>query len=401
MIDYRSKHVNICIRFGQLPESSSNNMAELMACLRGWHVALATAELEALVPQTNFDIISPRLLASSKQLATAELQQIITCSSGIQCFLDSYVSINLEHESVEDLLEKATQMIQGATFKGSLAVRTMRIDGRINGFSTQSTAGKIGSIAVAEQFTIDLENPEIEIGLIADGGSNIVACGWLVGDFDDSIGTANRRATERPFFRPISLDPRLARLAVNLAGGPIDKRAVLDPMTGTGGFAVEAVMMGRKCIAVDMNQAMVEGTKQNITWALQGQSAENDYQVITGDACELSETIEESWHGQISGIVLDPPYGRNSHGSQSHYDLIGKTLQSARMVVSDNAKLVLIVPIIPDKDDTGEIELLHGQWGELKQLLSDCGSTITGQWKEHVHGSLSRLILLVSIAPLD
>jgi tRNA (guanine10-N2)-dimethyltransferase len=292
-------------------------------------------------------------------------------------------------------------MIQGATFKGSLAVRTMRIDGRINGFSTQSTAGKIGSIAVAEQFTIDLENPEIEIGLIADGGSNIVACGWLVGDFDDSIGTANRRATERPFFRPISLDPRLARLAVNLAGGPIDKRAVLDPMTGTGGFAVEAVMMGRKCIAVDMNQAMVDGTTQNIAWALQGQTAKSDYLVVTGDACQLSETIEESWHGQISGIVLDPPYGRNSHGSHSHYDLIGKTLQSAREIISDDAKLVLIVPIIPDKNPTGEIELLHGQWDELNQLLSDCGTTVTGQWKEHVHGSLSRLILLASIAPLD
>ena len=372
-----------------------------MACLRGWHVALATAEVEALAPQTKFVAMSPRLLASSSQLEATELHQIISCSSGVQCFLNDFVSINLEQETIEDLLEKVTQMIQDAKFKGSLAVRTMRIDGRINGFSTQSTAGKIGSIAVAEQFTIDLENPEIEIGLIADGGSNIVACGWLVGNFDDSIGTANRRATERPFFRPISLDPRLARLAVNLACGPIDKQAVLDPMTGTGGFAVEAVMMGRKCIAVDMNQAMVDGTTQNIAWALQGQSAKRDYQVVTGDACQLSETIENSWHGQISGIVLDPPYGRNSHGSRSHYDLIGKTLQSARMVIGNNAKLVLIVPIIPDKNATGEIELLHGQWDELKQLLSDCGTTVTGQWKEHVHGSLSRLILLASIAPQD
>lgn len=401
MIDYRSKHVNICIRFGQLPESSSNNMAELLACLRGWHVALANAEIEALAPQTKFAAISPRLLASSSQLKPAELQQIITCSSGVQCFLDDYVSINLEHETVEDLLQKTTQIIRDAKFKGSLAVRTMRIDGRINDFSTQSTAGKIGSIAVAEQFTIDLENPEFEIGLIADGGSNIVACGWLVGNFDDSIGTANRRATERPFFRPISLDPRLARLAVNLACGPIDKQAVLDPMTGTGGFAVEAVMMGRRCIAVDMNQEMVDGTTQNIAWALQGQPAKNEYLVVTGDACELPKTIENSWHGQISGIVLDPPYGRNSHGSQSHYDLISKTLQSARAIISEDAKLVLIVPIIPDKNDTGEIELLHGQWDELNQLLSDCGTTIVGRWKEHVHGSLSRLILLASIAPLD
>lgn len=364
-------------------------------------MALATAEVEALAPQTKFAAISPRLLASSSQLEVTELQQIITCSSGIQCFLDDYVSVNLEHETVEDLLQKATQMIRDAKFKGSLAVRTMRIDGRINDFSTQSAAGKIGSIAVAEQFTIDLENPEIEIGLIADGGSNIVACGWLVGNFDDSIGTANRRATERPFFRPISLDPRLARLAVNLACGPIDKQAVLDPMTGTGGFAVEAVIMGRRCIAVDMNQAMVDGTTQNIAWALQGQPAKNDYLVVTGDACELPETIEDSWHGQISGIVLDPPYGRNSHGSQSHYDLISKTLQSARAIISDDAKLVLIVPIIPDRNDTGEIELLHGQWDELNQLLSDCGTTIIGQWKEHVHGSLSRLILLASIAPLN
>ena len=399
MVDYRSKHVNICIRFGQLPESSSNNMAELLACLRGWHVALATAEIEALAPQTKFAAISPRLLASSSQLKPSELQQIITCSSGVQCFLEDYVSINLEHETVEDLLQKTTQMIRDAKFKGALAVRTMRIDGRINDFSTQSTAGKIGSIAVAEQFTIDLENPEIEIGLIADGGSNIVACGWLVGNFDDSIGTANRRATERPFFRPISLDPRLARLAVNLACGPIDKRAILDPMTGTGGFAVEAVMMGRRCIAVDMSQEMVDGTTENIVWALQGQTAKNDYHVLTGDACELPKTIDDSWHGQISGIVLDPPYGRNSHGSQSHYDLISKTLQSARAIISDDAKLVLIVPIIPDKNDTGEIELLHGQWDELNQLLSDCGAAMIGQWKEHVHGRLSRLILLASIAP--
>ena len=172
-------------------------------------------------------------------------------------------------------------------------------------------------------------------------------------------------------------------------------------MTGTGGFAVEAVMMGRRCIAVDMNQEMVDGTTENIAWALQGQTAKNDYHVLTGDACELPKTIDDSWHGQISGIVLDPPYGRNSHGSQSHYDLISKTLQSARLIISDEAKLVLIVPIIPDKNDTGEIELLHGQWDELNQLLIDCGAAMIGQWREHVHGSLSRLILLASIAPLN
>ena len=106
MVDYRSKHVNICIRFGQLPESSSDNMAELMACLRGWHVALATAEVEALAPQTKFVAMSPRLLASSSQLEATELQQIITCSSGVQCFLNDFVSINLEQETIEDFYRR-------------------------------------------------------------------------------------------------------------------------------------------------------------------------------------------------------------------------------------------------------------------------------------------------------
>ena len=45
---------------------------------------------------------------------------------------------------------------------------------------------------------------------------------------DSSI---ERRASQRPFFKPVSLEPRLARLAVNLACGPLANGACLDPMT--------------------------------------------------------------------------------------------------------------------------------------------------------------------------
>ena len=266
--------------------------------------------------------------------------------------------------------------------------------------STQTLAGEIGGLAVSHGYSIDLSNPEYEIGLIADGDSNILACGWLIGDFDDSIGTAPRRATERPFFRPISLDPRLARLAVNLACGPIDEYAVLDPMTGTGGFAMEAITMGRNCIAIDMDNEMITGAKQNIEWALENSSAESEYQIMIGDACNLEDSIPTKWHGKISGVVLDPPYERNSHGTHAHFELISNTIDSMRKVVSDEAKLVLIIPIKPDESDI-DIQLMHGDWNEFVSMMSHSGAKIIGHWHEHVHASLARLILLATIAPQD
>ena len=374
-------------------------MAQTLACLRGWHVGLAQAELVALFPATEFEELSPRLMLTNQQPAK-ELQQSLSCSSGIQCFLRDVELINYPKQNQTTLLEKVSGVLEKFPMRGSLAVRYLRIAGRIDGVSTKSLAGEIGSLAVSHGYSINLNDPEYEIGLIADGMSNTIVCGWLIGDFDDSIGTATRRATERPFFRPISLDPRLARLAVNLAGGPIDENAILDPMTGTGGFAMEAITMGRNCLAIDMDEDMILGAKQNIDWALQDNDVKSNFEISVGDACNLVESIPPMWHGKISGVVLDPPYGRNSHGTHGHFELISNTIESARKIVSDNAKLVLIIPIKPNKDNE-ELELLHGEWDNFKQMMVSSGAEIINQWQEHVHASLSRLILLASIAPQD
>lgn len=374
-------------------------MAQTLACLRGWHVGLAQAELVALFPAAKFEELSPRLMLTNQQPAK-ELQQSLSCSSGIQCFLRDVELINYPKQNQTTLLEKVSGVLEKFPMRGSLAVRYLRIAGRIDGVSTKSLAGEIGSLAVSHGYSINLNDPEYEIGLIADGMSNTIVCGWLIGDFDDSIGTATRRATERPFFRPISLDPRLARLAVNLAGGPIDENAILDPMTGTGGFAMEAITMGRNCLAIDMDEDMILGAKQNIDWALQDNDVKSNFEISVGDACNLVESIPTMWHGKISGVVLDPPYGRNSHGTHGHFELISNTIESARKIVSDNAKLVLIIPIKPNKDNE-ELELLHGEWDNFKQMMVSSGAEIINQWQEHVHASLSRLILLASISPQD
>ena len=374
-------------------------MAQTLACLRGWNIPLAQAELAALLPETKLTDLSPRFILAGEQ-SIAKLPTTLSCSSGIQCFLHDVQYMDFANDDIDEFMKAVSTMLELITGRGSLAVRYLRIAGRIDGLSTQTLAGEIGGLAVSHGYSIDLSNPEYEIGLIADGDSNILACGWLIGDFDDSIGTAPRRATERPFFRPISLDPRLARLAVNLACGPIDEYAVLDPMTGTGGFAMEAITMGRNCIAIDMDNEMITGAKQNIEWALQNSSAESDYQIMTGDACNLEDSIPTKWHGKISGVVLDPPYGRNSHGTHAHFELISNTIDSMRKVIAERAKLVLIIPIKPNESDD-DIQLLHGDWNEFVSMMGRSGAKIIGLWQEHVHASLARLILLATIAPQD
>ena len=374
-------------------------MAQTLACLRGWNIPLAQAELAALLPETKLTDLSPRFILAGEQ-SIAKLPTTLSCSSGIQCFLHDVQYMDFANDDIDEFMKAVSTMLELITGRGSLAVRYLRIAGRIDGLSTQTLAGEIGGLAVSHGYSIDRSNPEYEIGLIADGDSNILACGWLIGDFDDSIGTAPRRATERPFFRPISLDPRLARLAVNLACGPIDEYAVLDPMTGTGGFAMEAITMGRNCIAIDMDNEMITGAKQNIEWALQNSPAEFEYQIMTGDACNLADSIPTKWHGKISGVILDPPYGRNSHGTHAHFELISNTIDSMRKVIAERAKLVLIIPIKPNESDY-DIQLLHGDWNEFVSMINHSGAKIIGHWQEHVHASLARLILLATIAPQD
>ena len=104
---------------------------------------------------------------------------------------------------------------------------------------------------------------------------------------------------------------------------------------------------------------------------------------------------------EVSGVVLDPPYGRNSQSSYKHIELLRNTLQSARKLVNQSAKMVLIIPIKPNQENQTEYQLLHDDWQTYLELFADLGIKLLGQWKEHVHSSLSRLILLASISPLN
>jgi tRNA G10 N-methylase Trm11 len=120
----------------------------------------------------------------------------------------------------------------------------------------------------------------------------------------------------------------------------------------------------------------------------------------------MGDVVPEDWVGHVAGFVLDPPYGRNSHGSLEPHALLAASLQSARRVAAQDAGFVLILPIHPlEPHPTTEISveqtmpLLRGSWDEVKAVVSEAGWQLVSGHVERVHRSLSRLILHARCAP--
>ena len=109
-----------------------------------------------------------------------------------------------------------------------------------------------------------------------------------------------RKAHLRPFFSPISLHPKIARALVNITEVK-SGQVILDPFCGTGGFLIEAGLMGIDLIGSDISNDMITGCKKNLAhYQLQA------IDLIPSDITDLPERIGQS----VDGIITDLPYGK-------------------------------------------------------------------------------------------
>ena len=375
---------------------TGKHMGECIVSLRGWHPALAQAELAALFPQGEMKpLSSPRLAGLNCSKDAPELQ----ISAGIEAvFMDG---VNIDWSNEEHVLHRIAEYLEQFPHnQASCAVHAWKHGEGIKGCSRTVIAGKVGGILSRAGASIDLKNPDATFGLLLDGHSQTVTFGWLLNHGPKGDSSIERRASQRPFFKPVSLEPRLARLAVNLACGPLVSGACLDPMTGTGGFTIEAIMSGRNAIAMDLDGEMIQGAKTNLEWA---GSELNPF--VLGDATNIKATLPDDI-ASFSGVVLDPPYGRNSQGSMNHHALLQHTLASAREVV--NGGLVLILPSEPRTEHLNlplkKVErppLKHYAWETIEEMLNEAGWHYENAWYVSVHRSLGRVIIYATSAPQD
>jgi tRNA (guanine10-N2)-dimethyltransferase len=185
---------------------------------------------------------------------------------------------------------------------------------------------------------IDLAHPERRFWSVpTDGGSARIA--EELAPIDRPAYEA-RRMPHLPFQRPVSLPPRRARAAVNLAEvRPGDR--VVDPFVGTGALLLEAALVGARVSGVDRDPDMVRGTLRNLSEF--GKSPEA---LVVGDA---GEPLAPPGGGQWDAIVTDPPYGRASgSGGEAHGALIERVLPAWDPYLAPEARICVILPGGPD-----------------------------------------------------
>ena len=267
-----------------------------------------------------------------------------------------YGELIVEAESVGELLQKAGEVewpIRG-TFKVDTATMA---NCRHN---VLALPRKLGAVIHAKGFRVNLSRPDTLVRVYC--GERLYAGIRL--RFFDPKNFERRKAHHRPFFRPISLHPRVSRALVNLTKAT---RELLDPMMGAGGILIEAGLLGLRVYGVDIKPEMVEGARRNLLHY----GVEN-FELKLGDATKLEELFQGK---KFEAVATDPPYGTAaSLAGRRRDELYREILASIYSVLEDGGRLVIAFPT--SFDGKGEAEKI--------------GFKLIGRYYQRVHKSLER-----------
>ncbi len=119
----------------------------------------------------------------------------------------------------------------------------------------------------------------------------------------------SRRAPMRPYFTPVSMDPKYASFLINMGYFP-EGAKLLDPFCGSSGILIEAALKGYSITGFDVVNEMVVGSRVNLRFF-----GIKDFDIRKQDF------INYESREKFDGIVTDFPYGRSSKMTQGRNDL--------------------------------------------------------------------------------
>ena len=385
-------------------EAGGTDLSGLTLIGSGWHPALFRSEAEALVGPVGF--VHPRVVITNSideealnRLSRSALVDEVLCKA--------------EHSEVIEptrIIQRITDWASKNLPNGSFAVRVRVIGSGLAGFSRSAIAQGVGGELSSDSHPVDLENPENEIVVILAGPEDppnhpdplylsppMIIWGLKQENWQRS-GWGGRSPMDRPFFQPVSLEPRLARLMISLGHrSDTEPTTVIDPFCGTGGIAIEAMLAGLNVLASDLDPKMVKGTKENLQWASEdlcsGYSA-------TWDVQESGVGLTPDVWGKVGGAIFafDPPYGRNAWKSDDGYQLFLKACSAAR-TIDHSGSLCTLLPtdpaILKDNSDEPLDYLVMGKpWSKVVDEMLDRGWKVALTAPGKVHRSLARLLVV-------
>ena len=286
--------------------------------------------------------------------------------------------------------------------KGPFAVRVSKIGVGSPAFSKRNVEDLVGGHFFGLGHSVDLVNPETTIRVIMAGApdrpqhlDSMDSHPLSVIGLDEAHERPylKKAMTSMPFFKPVTLDPKLASLLISLAyqdRNPPDK--IIDPFCGTGCISLQARFRGITTLSSDADPIMIKGAKENFGHAYGEESPDHPFKI--SNVSKLFET----WGPQSNtAFIFDPPYARNSRTSESAFDVLRSACRAAKAIDPEG----VIVTILPSSDldilDSLEInnnaEVMGRSWGEVHEMLYDLGWEIEMAIPTRVHSSLVRIVI--------
>ena len=338
-------------------------MEKLFFLLSGEHPELPAGEVKAILEAHGLEY---RVVESRDQLLILEAPQEaceIVARRAALCFNCGRVLFESRAEW-ESILESARgapwNLIEGKSF----AVRVKRVKGSAPQIGSQDLQRLLGDLALRYADTkVSLEKPDVVVQAILT--EDVLVAGMVLATVDKKQ-FLERRPRGRPFFHPGVLSPKASRVFVNLARA-CPGELLLDPFCGTGGFLIEAAMIGCTPIGVDIDERMVKGALRNMRfYELEGE-------LLRGDARKLPFT-------KVDAIATDPPYGRSASTKRTPLpELYRDFLEETAGVLPSKSYLVVAAP--SDLD--------------VEKLAALAGFRIMEKYSVRVHKSLTRVLYVL------
>ncbi len=168
--------------------------------------------------------------------------------------------------------------------------------------------------------------------------------------------------SERDFGRPKAdaksgmLPPKLARMMVNIAAGPLDE-PLLDPFCGSGTVLNEAATLGyRILLGSDISPKAVADTKENFSWLSKKRGLKIRFDATVSDVKDLPKHLDA---GSVSTIVCEPFLGPPLKGDESdqkihfiYLELMGlyrRAFDAFSKILKPGGKVVFVFPFFGAK----------------------------------------------------
>ncbi|HUU78950.1 MAG TPA: THUMP domain-containing protein [candidate division Zixibacteria bacterium] len=347
------------------------NLDQYFFQLSGTHPVLPTIEIRSILESENSPFFIKQqkkqclILDCEEKNALNVAKRAVYCRRSAQLLVRKEL-INNTITEILDYIEKNVDFNNYLQPNQTYKVRVYRI-GKIFkelvSISLENSIGKIIWNQTKGKCKGLMENPDITFVLLFTENEflfGIEVFARQKGSFE------NRRPDLRPFFKPGTLEPRFARLMVNLAQATPGE-ILLDPFCGPGGILIEGALIGCNLIGSDLDNKMLKGARTNISHF----SPNIKFDFLMADAKQLPFT------NKIKSIATDPPYGR----STSTY---GKEITNLLEGFFEDANKILI--------KNGVISVGMFEEIPLKDIAENAGFQVDHFEKIYIHRSLTRTI---------